>query len=251
MKLTIGGSERGDSMNVSIVGSRLFDSFEYHLGDSFRTLGHEVLLLDITDILPVSVHLSYWLCRFNESCDRLVSARLATTVAALRPDLVIVVYRHLHPILVERIKRDLPGVLVIQMNPDALSNLEKQQIIAADFDYYFSKEPYIVDFLRTKLGANAHYLPEGFNPRIHKKPTLDKAVAEERTNIDVLVYGSLYAYRTRMVDQLLRAGIKVAVFGTKGPYLCEAVQSAYRGQYLVGTEKNWLLYGARIVFNNL
>jgi len=238
-------------MKVAIIGSRLFDSVEYHLGDSFRTLGHEVLLLDITDILPVSVHLSYWLCRFNESCDRLVSTRLATTVAALRPDLVIVVYRHLHPILVERIKRDLPGVPVIQMNPDALSNLEKQQIIAADFDHYFSKEPYIVDFLRTKLGVNAHYLPEGFNPRIHQKPALDKAVAEARTSIDVLVYGNLYAYRARMVDRLIRAGIKVAVFGTKGPYLREAVQSAYRGQYLIGVEKNRLLYGARIVFNNL
>ncbi|GAB3807961.1 hypothetical protein GCM10028819_45900 [Spirosoma humi] len=238
-------------MKVAIVGSRLFDSVEYHLCDSFRTLGHDASILDITDGLPVSVRFTYWLSRFNESCDRLVSARLATTVAALRPELVIVVYRHLHPILVEHIKRHLPAVPVVQMNPDALSNLEKQQILAADFDCYFSKEPYIVDFLRTKLGAKAHYLPEGFNPRIHQKPTFDKGVAEEQTDIDVLVYGNLYAYRARMIDQLIRAGIKVAVFGTRGPYLRRTVQSAYRGQYLVGAEKNRLLYSARIVFNNL
>ncbi|GAB3789797.1 hypothetical protein GCM10028818_59030 [Spirosoma horti] len=238
-------------MTVAIVGSRLFDSFEYHLGDSFRALGHAVSILDIPDVWPVPVRLTYWLARFNASCDRLVSARLASKIAALQPDLVIIVYRHLHPVIVEHIKQYLPDVPVVQLNPDALSNLEKQQIIAADFDYYFSKEPYIVDFLRAKLGANAHYLPEGFNPRVHQRPTLDKVVAEERTNIDVLVYGNLYPYRARMVDRLIRAGINVAVFGTKGPYLGRTVQSAYRGQYLVGAEKNRLLYGARIVFNNL
>ncbi|AKD56945.1 hypothetical protein SD10_20585 [Spirosoma radiotolerans] len=238
-------------MNVVLVGSRLFDSFEYHLWDSFKTLGHDVTVLDIPDVLPVSARLHYWLSRFNEPYDRLVNARLASKIAALRPDLVVIVYRHLHPILVEHIKQYLPGVPVVQLNPDALSNLEKQQIIAADFDYYFSKEPYIVDFLRTKLGANAHYLPEGFNPRIHQKPIIDKAAAEAQTNIDVLVYGNLYAYRARMADRLLRAGIRVAVFGAEGPYLRRAVQSAYRGQYLVGAEKNRLLYGARIVFNNL
>lgn len=251
MTLTTGDSKRADVMKVVLVGSRLFDSFEYHLSDSFRTLGHDVSVLDIPDVWPMSVRSAYWLSRFNESCDRLVSTRLATAVAALRPDLVLIVYRHLHPILVERIKQYLPAVPVVQMNPDALSNLEKQQIIAADFDYYFSKEPYIVEFLQTKLGANAHYLPEGFNPRVHQKPAIDKAVAEERTNIDVLVYGNLYAYRGRMVDRLLQAGIHVAVFGAKGPYLGQAVQSAYRGQYLVGTEKSRLLYGTRIVFNNL
>ena len=137
------------------------------------------------------------------------------------------------------------------MNPDPLSNLEKQQIIAADFDYYFSKEPYIVDFLQTKLGANAQYLPEGFNPRIHQKPAIDKARAEKLINIDVLVYGNLYAYRTRMVERLIRAGIHVVMYGATGPYSRPVVQSTFRRQYLVGAEKNRLLYGARIVFNNL
>lgn len=238
-------------MNVVLVGSRLFDSLEYHLRDSFRALGHNVSVLDIPDVLPVSTRLSYWLARFNEPYDRLISSRLASKIVRLKPDLVIIVYRHLHPIIVEQIKKYCPSVSVIQMNPDHLSNLEKQQILAADFDCYFSKEPYIVDFLRTKLGANAQYLPEGFNPRIHRKPALERAYAEALTNIDVLVYGNLYAYRTRMIEWLIRAGINVAVYGASGPYCRSAVQAVFRGQYLVGEEKNQLLYGARIVFNNL
>jgi spore maturation protein CgeB len=237
-------------MKVVIVGNRAFDSFEYNLSDLFRALGHTASILDITDVLPVSVKLSYWASRFIESYDRVVSVRLAHRVALLQPDLVLVVYRNMHPLIVKQIKDHRPGIPVVQMNPDALSNLEKQQILAADFDHYFSKEPYIVDFLRHKLGASAHYLPEGFNPRIHQKPPVEKAVAEWLTNIDVLVFGSLYAYRARMIEQLMKAGINVTVYGTEGPYLQPTVRSAFRRQYLTGAEKNRLLYGAKIVFNN-
>ncbi|MFD2932686.1 CgeB family protein [Spirosoma flavum] len=237
-------------MKVVIVGSRTFDSFEYHLSDSFSVLGHDVSILDVIDVLPVSAKLTYWASRFIKSYDRAVSVRLANKIALLDPDLVLVVYRNLHPVLVEKFKVQCPGIPVVQINPDALSNLEKQQIIATDFDHYFSKEPYIVDFLRDKVGVKAHYLPEGFNPRIHQKPTIEKAVAEWLTNIDVLVFGNLYAYRTRMVEQLMRAGINVAVYGTEGPYLRPVVRSAFRRQYLVGPEKTRLLYGAKIVFNN-
>ncbi|SOD90182.1 CgeB family protein [Spirosoma fluviale] len=237
-------------MKIAIIGSQAFDSFEYNLCDSFRTLGHEVSIVDIADVLPVSVRLNYWVSRFIESYDRVVSVRLANKVALLRPDLVLVVYRNLHPMIVRQIKEHCPGPLVVQINPDALSNLEKQQIIAADFDHYFSKEPFVVDFLTTKIGANAHYLPEGFNPRIHKKPAIEKTIAEWLTEIDVLVFGNLYAYRARMIEHLMRAGIKVAVYGTEGPYMRPVVRSAFRKQYLVGPDKNRLLYGAKIVFNN-
>ena len=238
-------------MHIVIVGHRAFDSLEYHLSDSFQVLGHTASILDVTDVGFDMPKINYWASRFIESYDRTVARRMASKVAKQRPDLVLVVYRHLHPSLVEQVKKQLPGVPVAQLNPDALSNLEKQQIIAADFDFYFSKEPYIVDMLRNKAGLNAYYLPEGFNPRIHQKPPVEKSVAEWLTDIDVLVFGSLYAYRARMIEQLTQAGVRVAVYGTKGPYLSPAMQSIHRQQYLVGSAKNRLLYGAKIVLNNL
>ncbi len=237
-------------MKVVLIGSKAFDSLEYHLGDSLRALGHEALTLDVADVLPLPPKVSYWAARFVESYDRFVCVQLTRKVVAQRPDLVLVVYRHLHPVLVDQIKKELPGIPVAQINPDALTNLEKGQIIAADFDYYFSKEPFLVDCLRNKAGLNAYYLPEGFNPRIHIKPSIEKVVAERQTNIDVLIYGGLYAYRSRMVEQLIRAGLQVVVYGTVGPYLRPAVRSVFRNQYIVGAEKNQLLYGAKVVFNN-
>lgn len=238
-------------MTIAIVGSRAFDSLEYHLADALRVAGHDVRLLDMTDVAPVSYKLTYWATRFAEPADRWLARRVACRIRAWQPRLVLVVYRHMHPLLVESIKRDLPGTLVAQVNPDALTNLEKQQVIAAEFDQYFSKEPYMVSFLRDKAGLNAHYLPEGFNPRVHQRPVLDKAEAERLANIDVLVYGGLYPYRTRLIERLIRAGLRVTVYGAEGPYLRPAVRSAFRGQYLVGEEKNRLIYGAKVVFNGM
>lgn len=237
-------------MKIVIVGSRLMDSLERHLCDSFQVLGHDASLLDVADDLPVSSKVNYWMARFVELYDRAISRNIADRIIKRQPDLVVIVYRYLHPVLVERLKKQLRDVLVVQMNPDPVSNLEKQQIIAADFDYYFSKEPYIADTLRKKAGLNAHYLPEGFNPRIHQKPPIEKAVAEWLTDIDVLVFGNLNAYRTRMVEQLMRAGVNVTIYGTPGPYLRARVNSVFHHHYPVGPEKNRLLYGAKIVFNN-
>lgn len=237
-------------MKIVVVGSRLADSLEQHLCQSFRVLGYDATLLDVADGLPVSVKINYWMARFVEFYDRAISSNIADRIIKLRPDLVVVVYRYLHPVLVERLKKQLPGVIVVQMNPDPISNLEKQQIIAADFDYYFSKEPYIVDTLRNKAGLNAHYLPEGFNPRIYQKPAVEKSVAEWLTDIDVLVFGNLYAYRARMVEQLIRAGLKVTVYGYQGPYLRPELNAIINQHQLTGPEKNRLFYGAKIVFNN-
>jgi len=236
-------------MKVVLVGRRAFDSLEYHLGDSFRALGHHPQLVDITDGLPVPMRLSYWMARFAEPYDRLLARQLARRVRQCRPDLVLVVYRHLHPLLVDLLKRDLPGVPVAQINPDALTNLEQQQIIGADYDCYFSKEPYLVAFLRDKAGLNAHYLPEAFNPRVHRRPGLPKADAERRQQVDVLVYGSLYAYRARLIGQLARAGLRLVVYGQPGRYRHLAGPVQWRTRYLTGEEKNRLVYGAKVVFN--
>ncbi|GAB4001642.1 hypothetical protein GCM10028807_58300 [Spirosoma daeguense] len=238
-------------MKIGVIGSKGFDTLEYNICDSLRVLGHEIYQLDVTDITWLPTKINYWTSRFVEPYDRMIGLSLAQKMVIFRPELVIVVYRNMHPILVDELKKQLSDATVIQINPDALSNLEKQQILASDFDYYFSKETYIVDFMKNIAGLNAYYLPEGFNPRIHKKPLLEKAEAERNTNLDVLVFGSLYAYRARMVEQLIRAGLNVAVFGTKGPYLGQPVKARFRQQYLSGETKNQLLFGARIVINTL
>jgi len=237
-------------MKIVLIGSKQFDSLEYNISDSFRALGHQPVTFDYSDVVPISNRYHYWVARFSEPYDKWVHQRLADRVLAERPDLVIGVYRHIHPSLVHLLKQRLASVPVVQLNPDHPAALEKQQIIAANYDFYFTKEPYMAAFLSQKAGLNAHYLPEGFNPRIHVRPAIDKMTAETESGIDVLVFGNLYAYRTRMLQLLAKAGIRIAVYGSQGPYCPPEVKALFCHQYIAGLEKSQLLYGAKIVFNN-
>jgi spore maturation protein CgeB len=237
-------------MKIVIIGSSAFDSLESHLCDSFKVLGHTATLIDLNAVTVFSPTVRYWLSRFVMTYDAGLSKQLAKETARQNPDLVVVVYRHLHPAIVTELKAKLPGRLVIQINPDTIATLERQQIIASEFDYYFSKEPYLVEVLRDKAQLNAHYLPEGFNPRVNVRPIISKAQAEAETDIDVLIYGNLYPYRARMAQALLKANIRVAIYGRPAAYTPPIVRQAFRNRYLAGEEKNQLLYGAKIVFNN-
>ena len=237
-------------MRIAVIGSNKFDSLESHMCDAFVHLGHTALLVDpmAQNLLPTTAH--YWLGRFLRTYDEATSRKLARHIAGLNPDLVMVVYRHLNPVLVASLKKHLPGCPVAQVNPDTVATLERQQIIASDFDFYFSKEPYLVETLRQKAGLNAHYVPEGFNPRMNVRPVMPKPQAEADTNIDVMMYGNLYPYRARMAEQLLKAGIRLTIFGRPAAFMPPLVRAAFRHQYLVGEAKNQLLFGAKIVFNN-
>lgn len=237
-------------MKIAIIGSTAFDSLECHLQSSFNHIGHDAFIMDLTTVSRIPATAQYWLTRFINKYDESLCVKLANRVADQYPDLVLVVFRHLHPIIVAQLKTRLPGRLIIQVNPDTIATLDRQQIIASNFDYYFSKEPFLVDTLRAKAGLNAYYLPEGFNPRMNVRPAIAKSQAEDQTNIDVLMYGNLYPYRARMAEQLLKAGIRVTIFGRPAAFTPPLVKSAYAGRYLVGEEKNQLLYGAKIIFNN-
>ncbi|GAB3572184.1 hypothetical protein GCM10027578_31890 [Spirosoma luteolum] len=237
-------------MHIVLVGNPAFDSLEFHLADACCALGHTAEIIDTAGTLPLLRKLTYWAGRFVAPYDRSRMQQLASRIARRQPDLVLVVYRHLHPALTDALRQQCPGAVLAQINPDHVANLENQQILAADFDHYFTKEPYMAAFMRDKAGLNAHYLPEAFNPRVHRRPAGTKADAERITDIDVLVFGGLYAYRARMVEQLQRAGLRVTLYAQPGPYLKPALRSTFQPRYLVGPEKNRQLYGARIVFNN-
>lgn len=238
-------------MRVAIVGEYVVDSLEWHLCDSFRHLGHDVSAFGQFSTKPTVKKVQFWLSHFVAPYELGLNRRMADRIVAYGPDLVVVVTRMIHPSAIAAIKKKLPGRAVIHVNPDALTNLHRQQIIASDYDFYFTKEPYLAAIFRDKLGLNAHYVPEGFNPRVNIRPDVPKPDAEAITDVDVLMYGGLYAYRVRMAERLLKAGIRLHIYGSPSHYPSALVNAAFRRRILVGEEKNSLLYGAKIVFNNL
>lgn len=54
-----------------------------------------------------------------------------------------------------------------------------------------------------------------------------------------------------MAERLIQAGIRLTIFGLPATYMPTAVKQVFVGRYLTGHEKNRVINGAKIVFNNL
>lgn len=239
-------------MKIAIIGSSGFDTLEYHFSDAFRRQNHDVSILDLTSVIPFKYSINYHAIKYLKWYDEYIFKQLARKVVELKPDLVIGTYRFINPICIKIIRKEMPGVPIIQINPDALTTFEHQQVFASPYDFFFTKDPYIVSFMKEKMKLNAVYLPEAFNPKVHIKPTLNRTELEERTDIDVLTFGHIYPYRTKMIKRLISAGIKVSLFGKRDKrFACPEVDQYFRNEWITGEVKSNLLYGSKIVFNNL
>lgn len=239
-------------MKIVIIGSKNFDSLEYHLHDSLKYLGHEVSQVDLADVIRLSYRYSYWIQRFLPSLDDKIFKKIADRVIAQSPDLVISTYRNVNPIAIKIIKNVLPNVKVVQLNPDAVTTFGDQQIFASPYDAYFTKDPFILDFMKNKMGLPSFYLPEAFNHRIHKPPvSTDRQVLEATIATDVVAFGTMYPYRANVLKHLVDDGIKLDLYGTPGrKYHVPEVQARFKNEYITGKRKAEVLYGAKIVFNN-
>tara|TARA_R100000306_G_scaffold140_1_gene285 strand:+ start:3898 stop:4875 length:978 start_codon:yes stop_codon:yes gene_type:complete len=233
-------------MKIAIIGAENFDSLEFHLHDELSHQEHTVRIFDYNHILPKMV--DYGLSQYSMKYVERKNKKLLAEVLTLKPDLVIVVYRHIHPFVVKEIKNK--GIKIIHINPDALTTFQNQQLFVESYDAYFTKDPYIVRFMGEKLQLNAFLYQEAFNPRVHKKPKGDLMKLEEEVNIDVLCFGNLYPYRNRMLRLLKGNGIDLKTFGRKAKFFDPYLNSNFQNRGIYGEEKSKILNGSKIVFNN-
>lgn len=239
-------------MRIAIIGASTFDTLEYHIADSLIFLNHEVKIFDFKTIIPFKQLKKYEvvLRKLSDKYILFSSKDLVEDILTFKPDLVIATYRDIHPNCINEIKKKLIDVPVVHLNPDQMTTLEHQQIFASNYDFYFSKDKYSVAFMKDKLDLNAFYLPECYNQRVCISDFSTKIEAEEKINIDVLVYGTFYPYRNRMVDFLLKKGLNLKLCGHKGHYFPRHFDS-YFMHPIFGREKSNFIYGSKIVLNNL
>lgn len=245
-------------MKIAIIGSPAPDSLESNLCDEFVFHNHQCRIFDIYDgniyklrIGNYAKTLDYIARRYSDRYDVDVFTRLSRRVIEYTPDLVICVYRFIHPSFVKQV-RSVLNCKIIHVNPDSLTTFEFQQIFASDYDVWFSKDPFIVRFMRDNMRLNAKLYNEAFNKRMHLKPDVPKLEYEKEYNIDVMTYGTMYPYRCRMLKHVLDAGIRLKIYGVKPRrFYDSSLDEAYQDKYIIGTEKAHLLYGAKIAFNQM
>lgn len=245
-------------MRIAIIGSTAFDSLEYNLHEAFNFNGNECRIFDIYDTwffkrgrtASIFKTLDFLGRRYFDKYDVGVFQKISQRILDYHPDLVIGVYRFIHPSLVRMIKKN--GIKIIHVNPDALTTFEYQQLFVEPYDCYFTKDPYIVNFMDNNMKLNAKLYNEAFNIRVHKKPDVEKWKCEEEVDIDVMTYGTMYPYRTRMLAELLKHRINLKVYGVRPHrFYNHSLDSAFQDKYITGSEKSQLLYGAKIVFNQM
>lgn len=238
-------------MDVAIIGSKGYDTLEYHLANAFRFLGHNVTIFDLTAVMPIKYAFNYHAIKYFKKYDEFIFQNIAKKIIVIKPDLVIGTYRFINPLCIKSIKKELPHTIIIHVNPDALTTFELQQIFASQYDFFFTKDPYIVNFMKQKMNLNAIYLPEAFNPLVHQIPKINRIELEGKTNIDVLIFGYLYPYRVNMIKKLIGSGINVTLFGKKDKrFFDPELDKYFHNEWITGERKAELLYGSKIVFNN-
>lgn len=238
-------------MKVAILGSKDYDSLEFHINDSLTFLGHQVFHIDIKDLFKIPYRFNYWGMKFFPSYDKYTFSKVAKAIVEQNPDLVICTYRFIHPDCIEFIKNNLKNTKVIHVNPDQLTTLQHQQIFASPYDAYFTKDPFMVDFMKNKIKLNTFYLPESFNPRIHKTIDVDRTELENKTGIDVVCFGTMYPYRAKMVSELVKSGAVVTLFGTPDRrFPRNEIMGNFKNEFITGSRKAEVLLGSKIVFNN-
>ncbi|TDP00906.1 glycosyltransferase [Flavobacterium sp. 245] len=238
-------------MKIAILGSKDYDSLEFHINDSLTFLGHDVFHIDIKDLFKIPYRLNYWGMKLFPSYDKYSFDKIAKAIVQHAPDLVICTYRFIHPDCIKYIKSNLKNTKVIHINPDQLTTLEHQQIFASPYDAYFTKDPFMEDFMKNKMNLNAIYLPEAFNPRVHKTIDIDRSELERKIDIDVVCFGTMYPYRAQMVSELIKKGINVTLFGTPDKrFPRKEITGNFKNEFITGSRKAEVLLGSKIVFNN-
>lgn len=238
-------------MEIAIIGSKDFDSLEYHLHDSLHFLGHKLFHIDIKDVVKIPYRFNYWAAKLFPKYDLSIFKAIADKVIEQNPELVICTYRFIHPECIKIIKKNLPKARVIHINPDAITTFENQQIFASPYDAYFTKDPFIVDFMKNKMNLNTHYFPEALNPRIHKPIKKNRLELEKELNIDVTTFGTMYPYRAKMVSEIINAGIKIKLFGIQDRrFPRKEISDNFNSEFITGERKAEVVFGSKIVFNN-
>ena len=104
-------------MKIAIIGSNSFDSLEFHLQDELTFQGYNSKVFDYSTILSSKIDMG--LSLISMSYVEIKNRKLLKSILEFQPDLVIGVYRNIHPLLVKAIKQK--KIKIIHVNPDQLT----------------------------------------------------------------------------------------------------------------------------------
>jgi spore maturation protein CgeB len=239
-------------MRILISGNIFPDSFARNIALTLERQGHVVLTVqESSSRLDRN---GFWskaysiLVRAVPQVERQRHRALVRAVEAFQPDLILAAHGLLSVEVVREMKSASNAKIAVWY-PDHLVNLDKQYLLASDYDAWFFKDPYMVESFRAKLGINAHYLPEACNPLWHHRVELNEA--EKRMYAcDLTIAGNMYYYRARMLETFKDYDLRI--WGKGYPrWMNSPLRPRYADVYVGELEKAKAFSGAKIVLNTM
>ena len=241
-------------MKVLLIGKSGLDSLERNLQDvGAEIFGDEVTLIDFPKIPRfiakdrrlrfLYLSLAKW-----HIGGMFLSRKLIVYAQKLKPELVIVLTGasdYLSAETVQALKEKVKGPIVCWF-VDASVNLGTGKMLFAPYDHYFFTDRGLLRWLQPFLKEKASLLMEGFHPLRHNVP------ATSLQNREIVVVGSLYPARVLMLEELVKVGFNIRIYGPGLPpdYGRGLLEKRFQDKYLVYEDKSRVFNEALCVLNN-
>ena len=239
-------------MKILVVGPQFPDSFARNIVVTLERMGHQVTSVPGVRTRHHGNKLAnvFWsyLPRAFPELEKKVHREVIKKAGAAQPDLVLVTHGGLPPEIVSELKQVCGGKIACWFT-DSAAGLNRNYLLASDFDFVFLKEPYLVRVAREKLGLDAFYLPECCNPAWHRPVDLT-CDERKRYGCDLAAQGTLHYYRARMLEIFEDYDLKI--WGRNCPFWLDSpVKKQYTHRFVAEVEKAKAFLSAKIVINTM
>ena len=239
---------------ILVIGSNsLPDSFEWHVTDSLRHMGCEVVLHcsggPLGSAGKVSRAIGKITGTFLREPERLSEARLLRTTQEFLPAIILVLLgNQLSPKTVAAIRK-VSSAPIVCWCQDQMTTLGRQYLLGSRYDAVFLKDRYMLDlFSRMIASTKFHYLAEACNPRVHRPLPLSSA-DRDQYGCDAMLAGTLYYYRQEILERLACFDLKI--WGAQPDWLVHRLLGKSTGRHVHGDDKVRAALAARICVNTL
>lgn len=221
-------------MRIFIAAYSFEDCFADNVQKTLTAMGHEVRTLGFINYkrqwsLPRhALRVTMEMLAGNRPT--LKDYRVLKLAREFKPDILLSVTGHLHPIVLEELGAIAPGRRVLWWG-DPLANSQKWGVLDPGWDFVYVKDRVAVEKLRL-AGRNAYLLHEAMNPHWHRPLASQK-------NGAVVVAGNYYAFRQAIVLRLMGDGVPIQLYGPPPPRWAHfKIKQHHTGRYIVGEEKS-------------